>query len=78
MKFPALRRLTIRDWAVAVVGAVVLVSLLAFLLWTGRYGWAVYRLNRGVGDTVFYDGQNKPWFRLDEQRQDVQIGRAHV
>jgi 1A family penicillin-binding protein len=41
--------------------------------WTVRHGWAIYRLNRGVGDTVFYDASGKPWFRLDEQRRDVPL-----
>ena len=39
--------------------------------WTVRHAWAIYKLNRGVGDTVFYDADGRPWFRLDEQRQDV-------
>jgi 1A family penicillin-binding protein len=39
--------------------------------WTVRHAWAVYRLNRGVGDTVFYDADGRAWFGLDEQRQDV-------
>ena len=43
--------------------------------WTARYGWAIYKLNRGVGDTVFYDGLGRPWFRLDEQRRDVPFDR---
>lgn len=41
------------------------------LVWTGRYAWIIFRLNRGVGDTVFYDAAGRPWFRLDEQRRDV-------
>ncbi len=41
--------------------------------WTVRHGWAIYRLNRGVGDTVFYDAAGRPWFRLDEQRRDVPL-----
>ena len=40
-------------------------------VWTGRHAWAIYKLNRGVGDTVFYDAAGRPWFRLDEQRRDV-------
>jgi len=43
--------------------------------WTLRHAWAIYKLNRGVGDTVFYDAGGRPWFRLDEQRQDVQFGQ---
>ncbi|HEY7568452.1 MAG TPA: PBP1A family penicillin-binding protein, partial [Gemmatimonadaceae bacterium] len=34
---------------------------------------AIYKLNRGVGDTVFYDAAGRPWFRLDEQRRDVPL-----
>jgi 1A family penicillin-binding protein len=41
--------------------------------WTVRHGWSIYRLNRGVGDTVFYDAAGRPWFRLDEQRRDVPL-----
>src|SRR5687767_11778789 len=40
-------------------------------LWTGRHAWAIYKLNRGVGDTLFYDAAGRPWFRLDEMRRDV-------
>jgi penicillin-binding protein 1A len=47
------------------------VIVLSGAWWTARHAWAVYRLNRGVGDTVFYDADGRPWFRLDEQRQDV-------
>src|SRR5438045_5670999 len=43
------------------------------LAWTGRHAWAIYKLTRGVGDTVFYDALGRPWFRLDEQRQDVKF-----
>jgi 1A family penicillin-binding protein len=73
MKVSVLRRLSTREWLIGAGGAVVIVCLMAVLVWTGRYGWAVYKLNRGVGDTVFYDGLGKPWFRLDEQRQDVPL-----
>jgi len=41
--------------------------------WTTRHAWAIYKLNRGVGDTVFYDAEGNPWFRLDEQRRDVRF-----
>jgi len=42
-------------------------------VWTARHSWAIYKLNRGVGDTVFYDADGRPWFRLDEQRHDVRL-----
>ena len=62
----------IRRWIVraAAATAIVLVALSGY--WTIRHAWAIYKLNRGVGDTVFYDADDHPWFRLDEQRQDVQ------
>jgi 1A family penicillin-binding protein len=41
--------------------------------WTLRHAWSIYKLNRGVGDTVFYDADGKPWFHLDEQRRDVPL-----
>src|SRR5262245_16657221 len=64
---PIPRRLKI---ALGVVAAVVVVIIGS---WTVRHAWAIYRLNRGVGDTVFYDAAGKPWFRLDEQRRDVPL-----
>lgn len=44
-------------------------------VWTARHAWAVYKLNRGVGDTVFYDAAGRPWFRLDDQRRDVPLNQ---
>jgi 1A family penicillin-binding protein len=32
---------------------------------------SIYRLNRGVGGTMFYDAAGRPWFPLDESRRDV-------
>src|SRR5580765_3766002 len=40
-------------------------------VWLSRYAVAVHRLTRGIGDTVFYGADGRPWFRLDEQRHDV-------
>lgn len=71
MRLSALRSLSARDWTVAVVGGVLIVFVVAAIVWTGRYGWAIYKLNRGIGDTVFYDAAGREWFRLDEQRRDV-------
>ncbi len=56
-----------------ILGAVLLVAVAMVTVWTIRYAWTIYRLNRGVGDTVFYDAAGKPWFRLDEQRRDVEL-----
>jgi penicillin-binding protein 1A len=43
------------------------------VVWTMRYGWAIYKLHRGVGDTWFYSADGRPWFRMDEQRRDVTL-----
>jgi 1A family penicillin-binding protein len=56
---------------IVLTGSIMLVFATMALAWTTRHGWAIYRLNRGVGDTVFYDAAGRPWFRLDEQRRDV-------
>jgi 1A family penicillin-binding protein len=68
-----LKALRWRDWVKVIVGTVLLVGATAVGTWTVRHGWAIYKLNRGVGDTVFYDALNRPWFRLDEQRRDVEF-----
>jgi len=75
VRFSDLRALTRRDWLITAAGSVVLVLLTVAVVWTARHAWAVYRLNRGVGDTVFYDAAGRPWFRLDEQRRDVPLDR---
>jgi penicillin-binding protein 1B len=75
MRFSDLRALTRRDWLITAAGSVVLVLLTVGAVWTVRHAWAVYRLNRGVGDTVFFDAAGRPWFRLDEQRRDVPFER---
>ena len=41
------------------------------LWWVTRYAFVVHQLTRGVGDTVFFGADGRPWFRLDEQRHDV-------
>ena len=43
------------------------------LYWTARHSLAIRRLTRGVGDTVFFGADGKPWFSLDENRRDVAI-----
>jgi penicillin-binding protein 1A len=46
---------------------------LAVLWWCSRHTWAIYRLKRGVGDTVFYNADGRPWFPLDEHRRDAPL-----
>jgi penicillin-binding protein 1A len=55
-----------------VLVALLIVSLIV-CVWAGRYAWAIHRLTRGVGDTVFYTSDGKPWFALDEQRRDAAL-----
>jgi 1A family penicillin-binding protein len=54
-----------------VAGGVLAIAMVG--TWTVRHAWSIYKLNRGVGDTVFYDASGKAWFRLDEQRRDVPL-----
>src|SRR5256885_5077754 len=44
--------------------------------WTARQAWSVHRLTRGVGNTIFYGADRKPWFALDEHRRDVPLGQV--
>jgi 1A family penicillin-binding protein len=53
--------------------AVVVIGGATLLAWTAKQAWAVHRLTRGVGNTVFYDASGKPWFALDEHRRDVPL-----
>jgi 1A family penicillin-binding protein len=71
MRLSSLRTLRARDWLLASAMALAIVASLMAVVWTGRYAWTIFELNRGVGDTVFYDASGRPWFRLDEQRRDV-------
>jgi 1A family penicillin-binding protein len=61
------------EWAALALLVVVVTAGSITLVWMSRYAVAVRRLTRGVGDTVFYDADGKPWFRLDEQRHDVPL-----
>jgi len=64
---------TRREWlGVAVLAALVLALVIAGG-WIVRYAVIVHRLTRGVGDTVFLGADGRPWFRMDEQRNDVAL-----
>ena len=68
-----LRPRTLPDWiALALLGLLV-VGGGSSVVWLSRSAMAVHRLARGVGDTVFYGADGRPWFRLDEQRHDVAL-----
>jgi 1A family penicillin-binding protein len=66
-----LRGIPLRHWLMAIGGGVLIAAVVMATMWTGRHAWAIYQLNRGVGDTMFHDAAGRPWFRLDEQRRDV-------
>src|SRR6187455_1643243 len=55
---------------VVVIGGALVVG------WTAKQAWAVHRLTRGVGNTVFYGADGKSWFALDEHRRDVPLGEV--
>jgi penicillin-binding protein 1A len=57
---------------IPVLTAILVVTILG-AWWVGRHGWTIDRLTRGVGDTVFYTADGRPWFAMDEQRRDVSI-----
>ena len=73
MRLSALRALTRRTSFKVVFATIAAVLLVVTTVWTVRYGWAIYKLNRGVGDTIFLDASGREWFRLDEQRRDVPL-----
>jgi len=58
--------------AVLLISVVALGGLLAEW-WLFHHYVAIWRLTRGVGDTMFYSGDGRPWFPLDEQRRDVSL-----
>jgi 1A family penicillin-binding protein len=62
-------------WVFLGAAAIAISAVVVSGFWTVRHAWAIYKLNRGVGDTVFYDADDRQWFRLDEQRQDVPFDR---
>jgi penicillin-binding protein 1A len=63
------------DWLVAVVFAALVLSTAIAAIWVGRHTLAVRRLQSGVGDTTFHSADGRPWFRMDEQRQDVPLAQ---
>ena len=66
---------TRRPWFKAVLGSIGVVIVLMTTVWVAKYGWAIHKLNRGIGDTVFLDASGREWFRLDEQRRDVPLSK---
>ena len=66
---------TLRDFAILAIAIVaILVALVAGAI-VVRYGFAVNKLARGIGQTMFYGADGKPWFPLEEHRRDVPLNR---
>ncbi len=66
---------TLKDYAA--LAAAVTAALLALIV-VGvviRYGFAVNKLSRGIGQTMFYGADGKVWFPLEEHRRDVPLTR---
>jgi 1A family penicillin-binding protein len=60
--------------ALLAVGALIGIAL----YWTLSHAVSIHRLTRGVGDTLFYTADGRPWFRLDEHRRDVPLSEISV
>src|ERR1043165_1850732 len=67
---------SVADMALRTALFVVLVGGAIGLGWTAKQAWAVHRLTRGIGNTVFYGADGKPWFALDEHRRDVPLSEV--
>ena len=66
---------TIKDFALlAIAIACTIIALVAGVI-VIRYGFAVNKLARGIGQTMFYSADGKPWFPLEEHRRDVPLNR---
>jgi 1A family penicillin-binding protein len=75
VRLPTLNLPPVPRWLKLTAGVGILIVAVITGSWIVRHGWAIYKLNRGVGDTVFYDASGRVWFRLDEQRRDVPLDR---
>jgi 1A family penicillin-binding protein len=73
VRLPRLKLPVVPRWLLYAVAGAVIIVLAMSGSWTIRHAWAIYKLNRGVGDTVFLDADGNTWFRLDEQRRDVRL-----
>jgi penicillin-binding protein 1A len=78
MAFLFRRPQTLKGYLIAAVLAVVSLLMIGTLLVAARFGFAVNRLSRGIGQTMFYGADGKPWFPLEEHRRDVPLGGISV
>ena len=68
-----LRPRRLADWLALTLICILLVCGGTSVWWLSKHAVAVHRLTRGVGDTVFYGADGRPWFTLDAQRRDVPL-----
>ena len=66
---------TLKDFAVLATAILLIVVALIAAGIVVRYGFAVNKLARGIGQTMFYGADGKPWFPLEEHRRDVPLNR---
>jgi penicillin-binding protein 1A len=64
-----------RDFVVWGIVLVLATAALVCGFWAIRYNFAVNKLSRGIGQTMFYGSDGKPWFPLEEHRRDVPLAR---
>jgi 1A family penicillin-binding protein len=66
---------TLKDFAILAAAIILTVTALVASAVVIRYGFAVNKLARGIGQTMFYGADGKPWFPLEEHRRDVPLSR---
>jgi 1A family penicillin-binding protein len=66
---------TLKDFAVLGVVLALTVVTFATIYVFVRYTAAVGKLSRGIGQTIFYGADGRPWFPLEEHRRDVPLAR---
>jgi 1A family penicillin-binding protein len=66
---------TLKDYSFLLAAIVMSVIVLVTVVVVIRYGFAVNRLSRGIGQTMFYGADGTAWFPLEEHRRDVPLDR---
>src|SRR5688572_31370759 len=66
---------TLKDFLVLAVVLLLSTTALFSIFLIVRYSFAVNKLSRGIGQTMFYGADGKPWFPLEEHRRDVPLNR---
>jgi penicillin-binding protein 1A len=64
----------LREWLLLALAAACVGAHLIVFFWAARHTFAIHKLTKGVGDTLFCDARGRPWFRMNEQRLDVPLG----